>query len=152
MKRVVGTLGLALLCGIALSSGEALALVRVGGGVGFLGEGMGIAPLGRIAFDLLPLWFIAFSVDVEYWLLPDRGELLPFLTLSTTMIWRATVGAAPVLTISGEGLSVEWALKAGLGASLGPIGLFAETLFFLLGSELDLSGELRLAVGATLGF
>ena len=162
MKRTVWILVPALLCGIVLSSGEALALVRVGGGVGIMGEEM--APMGRIALDLLPLWFITFSVDVEYWLLPDRGELLPFVTLSTTMIWQATVGAAPVLAISEGGLSMpmdsglEWALKAGLGASLGPVGLFAEALLFTrsvfgLGPEPDLSqGELRFAVGATLGF
>lgn len=160
MRPRAWALALVFLLVISLSSGEGLALIRVGGGVGLVGEER--APMGRIVLDVLPLWFLALSLDVEYWHLPDRGELLPFVSVSTTVIWQATVGAAPVLAISEGGLSMdaglEWAFKAGLGASLGPVGLFAEALFLTgsalaRGPALDPSqGELRFAVGVTLGF
>lgn len=150
---------LAVLGALALPfpSPEAMGLLRIGGGIGFVDEER--APVGRMIWDALPLWFIALSLDVEYWSLADRHELMPFATLSTTFIGQVTVGAAPVLAISREDLprlDLRWALKAGLGTSLGPLGVFVESLY-VTGSALefapDLSrGKLRFVVGATLGF
>jgi len=150
---------LLLLLGMGLGSGEALGLVRVGGGVGFVdGE---TALVGRVILDVLPLWFIALSLDAEYWHLPDRGELLPFLSVSTTVLARVTLGAGPLLALADGGVGFQGlGLKAGIGTALGPLGLFAEGILrpgpgaeaAPLAPPLRLRGELRFAVGATLGF
>jgi len=158
MRQRGWAVALVFLLAISLSSGEGLALVRVGGGVGFVGEE--IAPMGRVVLDVLPLWFIALSLDVEYWHLPDRGELLPFVSVSTTVIVQATLGAGPLLALAegGGGVGLQGlGLKAGIGTVLGPLGLFAETVLLPradapLAPPLRLQGGLRFAVGLTLGF
>ena len=159
-KRRTWAFVLVLLLAISLLSGEVRALVRVGGGVGFVGGEA--APVGRVVLDVLPLWFIALSLDVEYWLLPDRGELLPFLTASTTLILQATLGAGPLLAfrLADEERKIALqgvGLKAGIGTALGPLGLFAEAIVLPgadapLAPPLRVRGELRFAVGATLRF
>jgi hypothetical protein len=151
----IKTLGIALLLislGLIGTFGEVSALIRVGGGVGFVEEGL--APLGRMVLEVIPLWFIALSLDVEYWFLPAEGQwLLPFVALSSPLIFHATVGAAPIVTISpqGVGLSDALALKGGIEVFIGPLGLFGEGLLFISSSE-EISAGPFFAVGATLGF
>lgn len=115
----------------------------------------GFAPLGRVVLDVVPLWFIALSLDVEYWLLSaDEGWLLPFVTLSSPLIFHITVGAAPIVMISP--LSVEvvpnaLAFKGGVGVPFGPLQLFLEGVFIATAVAEVMDGPF-LAAGVMLGF
>jgi hypothetical protein len=159
-RREGWVLALAVLLALSLPSSDALGLLRVGGGVGFADGGP--APIGRIALEVLPLLLVALSLDVEYWRLLGRDELLPFLTMSARLILGAELGIGAVLALPGPetegGVRLRGpALKAGMGVFLGPLGLFAETLLLPAGDgplapPLRPTGELRFALGITLGF
>ena len=117
--------------------------------------GNGFAPLGRVVMDVLPLIFVTLSVDVEYWLFSSSSQqLLPFLTASMPLIFRATVGAAPIVSISSQGIGLvphTLAVKGGLEVPVGPLGIFGEALF-LVSSQDVFSDGVYLAFGVTLGF
>lgn len=133
--------------------------VRVGGGMGIVADER--APMGRLVVDILPLWFIAVSLDTEIWLRSrDQQWLFPFATVSTPLIFQATVGVAPFIARSSEGVAVAAntaVLKGGLGTAVGPLGLFGEVLFFIAPSEgvpesIPELGRPIFAVGLTIGF
>jgi len=130
---------------------EAEALIRVGGGLVVI-EGE-FAPLGRVVLDVIPLWFIAVSLDAEYWLLSaDHQRLLPFVTLSSPLIFRITVGAAPIVTISPLGIGIlpnTLAFKGGVGVPFGPLQLFLEGVFI---AAPEVAERPFLAAGVMLGF
>jgi len=132
---------------------ETPALMRVGGGLGYVEAEF--VPMGRLVIDVLPLWFIALSLDTEYWLISaDRHWLLPFVTLSSPLIFHVKVGAAPVVTISPQGLA--WvpgalAFKGGIEVFMGPLGLFGEGLLMIATLQ-TLPLEPFFAAGLTLGF
>lgn len=110
--------------------------------------------MGRLVIDVLPLWFIALSLDIEYWLISsDNHRLLPFVTLSSPLIFHAMVGAAPIVTISPQGvaLSEALALKGGIGVFIGPLGLFGEGLITISAPQ-GPPLEPFFALGLTLGF
>lgn len=111
--------------------------VKVGAGAGVIGnEG---APVGRLAIDILPLWFITAAIDTEVWLVPDGGPwLMPFLTVSAPLLFEASVGIAPLIDLREPSESVPpsvAALKAGVSAPVGPLALFGEAIFFVAPSE-----------------
>lgn len=133
--------------------------VRVGGGAGVVGDGA--APMGRLAVEVLPLWFVNVAIDTEVWLVPDGGPwIMPFLTVSTPILFKATVGVAPLVEFSKGRASIPpsvAALKAGVSAPVGPLELFGEAIFFVLPGagvpdELSDLGRPVFAFGATLGF
>lgn len=150
---LVGLIGAMLMA----SAGEAG--VRVGGGAGLIGDEA--APMGRIAVDILPLWFVTAAIDTEVWLVPN-GDLwaIPFLTLSAPLLFKATVGVAPLIEVAGGEVAFPpsvAALKAGVSAGVGPFELFGEAMFFVLpGGGLPESvaelGRPIFAFGVTLGF
>ncbi len=135
------------------SSQEASALLRVGAGVAFVGDGF--TPLGRVVVDVLPLLFVTVSLDAEYWLFSvGSQQLLPFLTANMPLIFRATAGIAPIVTISSQGIALvphTLAVKGGLEVPVGPLGIFGEALF-LVSSRDVYSDGFYVAVGVTLGF
>jgi len=150
-RFAVGVIGVLVFALVGWGGGEAFGLVRVGGGVGLIDAGL--VPMGRLVIDVLPLWFITLSLDTEYWLISaDRHRLLPFVALSSPLIFHATVGAAPLVTISSQGLGLPGALalKGGLEVFIGPLGLFGEGLFFV--SSREISAGPLFALGLTLGF
>lgn len=130
-----------------------MAFLRVGGGVGLVGGG--IAPVGRVVLDVLPLWFLTLSIDVEYWIFSASSQqLLPFIALTMPLIFHTTVGAAPILSLSAKGVGLvqdTLALKGGLGVFVGPLGLFSEALFLVSASEAFVNGTF-FAFGITVGF
>lgn len=111
--------------------------VKVGAGAGVVGnEG---APVGRLAIDVLPLWFITTAIDTEVWLIPDGGPwLIPFLTVSAPLLFEATVGIAPLIDLREPSEFMPpsvAALKAGVSAPVGPLALFGEAIFFVSPTE-----------------
>lgn len=133
--------------------------IRVGGGAGVIGDEA--APMARAAFDVLPLWFITVAVDAEVWLTPSDGPwLMPFLTVSMPVLFKATVGVAPLIEVAGGATSFPpsvAALKAGISAGVGPLELFGEALFFVspgagIPTSVEELGRPIFAFGVTLGF
>lgn len=133
--------------------------VRIGGGAGLIGDVA--APMGQFGVDLLSLWFVTAAVDAEVWLVPDGGPwVMPFLTVSTPLLFKATVGVAPLINLADVAMSVPpsiVALKAAVGAGVGPLELFGEAVFFMLPgqgvpSSIDELGRPIFAFGVTLGF
>ena len=145
--------------GVLLLTSVGEAGVRVGGGAGVIGDGA--APVGRLAFDILPLWFVNVAIDTEVWLIPNGGPwVMPFLTLSTPILFEATVGVAPLVEFANGSPSIPpsvAAVKAGVSAPVGPLELFGEAIFFVLPGagvpdELSDLGRPIFAFGGTLGF
>ncbi len=133
--------------------------VRIGGGAGVMGQEA--APMGRIGVDLLSLWFVTAAIDAEVWLVPNGGPwVMPFLTVSTPLLFKATVGVAPLIDVATPQASVPpsvAALKAAVGAGVGPLELFGEAIFFLLPGEgvptsIEDLGRPIFAFGVTLEF
>ncbi|OGF56873.1 MAG: hypothetical protein A2Z21_08855 [Candidatus Fraserbacteria bacterium RBG_16_55_9] len=127
-------------------------------GVGVASVGSGFAPLGRVAVDILPLGFLTLSVDAEYWFFSlGSQQLLPFfaasMSVSTPLTVQATVGMAPVVSISPQIGVVPRTLivRAGLEMPVGSLGIFGEVLFLVSSSDAYSDGAF-FAFGATLGF
>ncbi len=131
---------------------EAGAFVRVGAGLAVVGDSF--APLGRVVVDVLPLWFITLSVDAEYWLFSASShQLLPFMALSLPLIFPVTLGAAPIVTLSSQGVGVvpaTLAIKGGLGLFVGPFGVFGEMLVIVSAPQSFVDG-IFFAAGVTVG-
>ena len=147
------------LIGAGLMGSPAEADVRVGAGAGIIGQEA--APMGRVGVDVLSLWFVTAAVDAEVWLVPDGGPwVMPFLTVSTPLLFKATVGVAPLIDVAEADLTSPpsvAALKAAVGAGVGPLELFGEAIFFVLPgqgvpSSIDDLGRPIFAFGVTLGF
>jgi hypothetical protein len=121
--------------------------------VAFVGNGF--APLARVVVDVLPLLFVTLSLDAEYWLFSASSQqLLPFLTASMPLIFQATVGIAPIISVGSQGIGLvprTLAVKGGLGVPVGPLGIFGEALFLVSYQDVYSDG-LYLAFGVTLGF
>lgn len=150
-----------MLVGLTEMPGDVSASLRAGAGIASVGGGL--APLGRVAVDLLPLSFFTLSVDAEYWFFSlGSQQLLPFFALgmSVSMPWilQATVGMAPVVSILPsqgiKGISVvphTLVVKAGLEVPAGPLGIFGEALFLVSASDAYSDGAF-FALGVTLEF
>lgn len=132
---------------------EAGALIRVGGGLGLVGGE--VAPLGRVAFDVLPLVLVTVSFDPELWIFSaGNQQLLPFVTARTALILPVFAGVAPIVTISSQGIGLvsnTLAFKGGVGAPIGPLELFLEGIFIATPIPEVVDGPF-LAAGVTLGF
>jgi hypothetical protein len=132
---------------------EAPAVVKVGAGLFVVGDD--VSPLGRLVVDVLPLWFVTVSIDVEYWFFSVTSQqLLPFLTASMPLIFRVAVGIAPIVVISSQGIGLvpdTFAVKGGLEVPVGPLGIFGEALVLVSSHDVYSDGY-YLAFGVTLGF
>jgi hypothetical protein len=150
-------IGIGWLVLMALSVGilhDASGAIRVGGGLGLIdGE---LTPFGRMVLDILPLLLVTFSLDFEYWVFSANSQqLLPFVTVSMPLIFKASVGFAPILTISTQGVSLiagTLAIKGNIGALIGPLELFMETILLASPAQQGLLDGPFLAAGVTLGF
>jgi hypothetical protein len=153
LAAVIGLIGV----GLAGAIGEAG--VRVGGGAGVIGDEA--APMGRLGVDVVSLWFVTAALDTEVWLVPDGGPwVMPFLTVSTPLLFKATVGVAPLINVAEADRSFPprvAALKAAVSAGVGPLELFGEAIAFVLPGEgiptsMEELGRPIFAFGVTLGF
>lgn len=150
-------LAVALALALAGLSVDASAFVRVGGGLGVMGNEF--VPLARLILDV-PLWFLTISLDTEFWLHPGGQRwLLPFVVVSAPLILQTSLGLAPFIALSAQGVSLATSgvvLKGGIGTALGPLGLFGEALFWIVPSGevpgIPEPGRPVFAVGLILGF
>jgi hypothetical protein len=119
--------------GILAMGADASARIRVGGGVGIFAEL--IVPVGRVSVDLLSLGFAKLAIEAEYWYISESSQwLFPFGTFYLPVILAPSVGAGPIFAISDQRLSlveIGFALKGGIGLSLGRWGLFGEGILFV---------------------
>ena len=127
----ISMLGIGIAClGLLLLGVDASARIQLGGGMASLGESF--VPFGRVAIDVLPLGFATVAVDAEYWFITGSSQwLFPFATFSFPLILQPSLGVAPIVSISSVGIrlgTIAFALKGGIGLSLGPLGLFAEAI------------------------
>ena len=133
---------------------DASGAIRVGGGLGLIGGEL--TPFGRIVLEVFPLLLVTLSLDLEYWVFSASSQqLLPFVTVSMPLIFKASVGFAPILSISTQGISLiagTLAIKGNVGALIGPLELFAETILLASPAQQVLLDGPFLAAGVMLGF
>lgn len=130
LKSVLLMLGLACLGAILLGV-DASARVQVGAGMASFGDSF--VPFGRLTVDVLPLGFGTVALDSEYWFITGESHwLFTFAAFTFPVIFQPSVGVAPIVSISSQGIRLvtfAFALKGGIGLSLGPWGLFGEAIF-----------------------
>lgn len=153
-RLVLVSLGMGIvLLGLVSLSVDASTRVQVGGGAAPFGDGF--VPFGRVTVDLLSFDFGTVGAAAEFWYIAgDSQWLYPFVTFTAPVIFEPSLGLAPIIDISSQGIeliSIALALKGSAAIYLGPLGLFGEALT-LVSPQYGFSGIFLFNIGLTLGF
>ena len=142
-----------LVFALAFTDDKALARIHVGVGMGSMGEDF--VPLGRVVVDVFDLGIGVLAIDAEYWFIAAGSQwLFTFATFKFPVLFEPVLGVAPIISVSAQDIglvTVAFAVKGGIGLSLGPWGLFGETILFV-SPTYGFSDEPSFTLGLSLSF